>query len=169
MAERLAEEIVRNGEGTSHVIEVCVRGVADRSIARAIGKQVINSPLVKTAVYGNDPNVGRILGACGDALDKFDRDGHVDATALRIEIFGEEVYRDGAFHLDGEREARLSDALRRTAMDPALHGCPQYTGSVEIAIDFRRRDGQTDESNEVCVRGSDLSYEYVRENADYRS
>jgi glutamate N-acetyltransferase/amino-acid N-acetyltransferase len=179
VAQRLAEEIVRNGEGTSHVIELCVRGVADRSVAQAIGKQVINSPLVKTAVYGNDPNVGRILGACGDALDRYDRDRSIDASALRIAIFGEEVYRDGAFHLDGDRETRLSDALRDTAMDPALHGCPQYTGTVEIVIDFTPRSGRggetgaaddaPGESAEVRVRGSDLSYEYVRENADYRS
>ncbi|HKK47700.1 MAG TPA: bifunctional ornithine acetyltransferase/N-acetylglutamate synthase, partial [Alkalispirochaeta sp.] len=65
----LAREIVRNGEGTAHMMEVRVRGVGDHQLARRIGTHVVNSPLVKTAVYGNDPNVGRILAAVGDALD----------------------------------------------------------------------------------------------------
>lgn len=164
VAQSLAVDIVRNGEGTAHVIELTVAGVADGVLARTIAKSVINSPLVKTAVYGNDPNVGRILAACGDALDRADPDGTVAADELRISLFGIEVFRDGAFHLDGSTEKRLSDALQRAAMDPVLRGCPQETGTVPIILTFGAAEAST-----VTVYGSDLSYEYVRENADYRS
>lgn len=164
VAERLIDGIVRNGEGTAHVIELRVRHVGTDSIARGIAKHVINSPLVKTAIYGNDPNVGRILAACGDALDHIDPTRVVDETNLRIEIFGEEVYRDGAFHLDGERERRLSNALVESAMDPSWRGSPQHDRVVDILLDFGM-----DHAGEARVLGSDLSYEYVRENADYRS
>ncbi|MFP4151213.1 MAG: bifunctional ornithine acetyltransferase/N-acetylglutamate synthase [Alkalispirochaeta sp.] len=167
-AEALVEDIVRNGEGTAHVIEVSIAGVRDRRLAREIGKHIVNSPLVKTAIYGNDPNVGRILAACGDALHHLDRDETIDPSTMSIAIFGEEVYRDGAFHLDGARERRLSEALIRASFDPAFSGCPQPSETVDIVIAFGDAD-RAPAAPPVRVLGSDLSYEYVRENADYRS
>ena len=159
----LSREIVRNGEGTTHVLDVTVRGMPEPALARNIGRHVVNSPLVKTAVFGNDPNVGRILGAAGDALATWDPEGTVDGGRLEIAIHGETVYRDGAFRLDGAVEARLAERLRSAAMDPAVHGYPQDTGSVGIVLDFRAGDAV------AAVCGSDLSYEYIRENADYRT
>ena len=67
MCRGLAEDIVRNGEGVAHVLRVRVRG-ASEPLALGLGKAVVNSPLVKTAVCGNDPNVGRILSSMGDYL-----------------------------------------------------------------------------------------------------
>mmetsp|Transcript_4297 Transcript_4297/g.8908 ORF Transcript_4297/g.8908 Transcript_4297/m.8908 type:complete len:293 (-) Transcript_4297:10-888(-) len=65
----LARAIVRNGEGTGHVITVkVVNFPATDKQCRAMGKAVVNSPLVKTAVAGNDPNVGRVAGAVGSCL-----------------------------------------------------------------------------------------------------
>ena len=58
----LSEDLVRNGEGTAHVIEVAVSGAEDESMAAGIGKSLVNSPLTKAAIYGNDPNVGRFTG-----------------------------------------------------------------------------------------------------------
>ncbi len=165
VARELVEHIVRNGEGTAHVIEVIVSGVDNATLARNIGKHIVNSPLVKTAIYGNDPNVGRILAAVGNALDHLDRDGTVDPRTLSITILGELVYRDGAFLLDGDVERRLSDALLATSFDPTFHGCPQWTDPVNITVSF----GRGSPTGEQRVLGSDLSYEYVRENADYRS
>ncbi len=165
VAEELVLNIVRNGEGTAHVIEVNIRGVSEADLAGRIGKHVVNSPLVKTAIYGNDPNVGRILAALGDALDRNDPEGTINPATLRIEMCGEEVYRKGAFRLDGERERRLSDALVASSFDPAWRGCPQVRDNVVITISF----GSVGENPGRKVLGSDLSYEYVRENADYRS
>ena len=64
----LAFDIVRNGEGTGHVLRVQVRQARDESTALGIARAVANSPLVKTAIFGNDPNVGRIISAVGDYL-----------------------------------------------------------------------------------------------------
>ncbi|MDR2845272.1 MAG: bifunctional ornithine acetyltransferase/N-acetylglutamate synthase, partial [Puniceicoccales bacterium] len=61
----LAEDIVRNGEGVHHVVRVRVSGAPDAAAARALGKAVINAPLFKCAVAGNDPNVGRLVQALG--------------------------------------------------------------------------------------------------------
>ena len=64
----LAADVVRNGEGVRHVIQVTVRGAPCNATARGVGKAVVNSPLTKCAIAGNDPNVGRIVGAIGDYL-----------------------------------------------------------------------------------------------------
>lgn len=159
----LAQEIVRNGEGTTHVIEVRVRGVEDRLLSQRVGRHVANSPLVKTAVFGNDPNVGRILAAVGDALDTWDTECAVDGAALTVTIAGRRVYHEGSFRLDGAVERELAEYLRSAAMDPARSGYPQEAPNVPIVLSF----GELGE--ETVVFGSDLSYEYVRENADYRT
>lgn len=164
VADELALEIVRNGEGTAHVLEVTVRGVADRSLARKVGRHVVNSPLVKTAVYGNDPNIGRILGALGSALHRYDPRGTVDPRELTITIADCPVYRDGAFQIDKSTEQRLSALLAARSMDPELRGYPQDNGTVAMVLDFGGAAGE-----DVRVLGSDLSYEYIRENADYRT
>ncbi|HOV63895.1 MAG TPA: bifunctional ornithine acetyltransferase/N-acetylglutamate synthase, partial [Spirochaetia bacterium] len=62
----LASDIVRNGEGTTHVMKVLIEEAPDEVSAAGFAKAVVNSPLVKTAVFGNDPNVGRIISALGD-------------------------------------------------------------------------------------------------------
>ncbi len=164
LADQLALEVVRNGEGTAHVIEVTVRGIHDLSLARRIGGHVVNSPLVKTAVFGNDPNIGRILGAVGSALDHHDGNHTVSADNLSIAIAGTVVYRDKAFVIDATTETELSTAMKAAAMDPVLRGMPQIHGTVPVLLDF---GGPYTE--EIRILGSDLSYEYVRENADYRT
>jgi glutamate N-acetyltransferase/amino-acid N-acetyltransferase len=159
----LAQDIVRNGEGTAHVMEIRVRGVNDYLLSQRIGRHVANSPLVKTAIFGNDPNVGRILAAVGDALDTWDTNHAVDADELTVTIAGRDVYREGSFRLDGTVERELAEFLQRAAMDPEISGYPQETPTVPIVLSFGAFD------NETVVYGSDLSYEYVRENADYRT
>jgi glutamate N-acetyltransferase/amino-acid N-acetyltransferase len=61
----LADDVVRNGEGTNHVIEVKVIGSPSNASALGLGRAVVNSPLLKCAVAGNDPNVGRLVAAVG--------------------------------------------------------------------------------------------------------
>lgn len=157
----LARDVVRNGEGTGHVMEVTVTGLKDNDVARDTAKAVVNSPLVKTAVYGNDPNVGRLLSSVGDYLGT--RGIPVDAGSVRIELGGELVFSGGAFMLDREKEIRLSDYLKRTALNPRVTGYPQHQLAVEIAITCGDGDGC------ATVWGSDLSDQYVHENADYRT
>jgi glutamate N-acetyltransferase/amino-acid N-acetyltransferase len=157
----LAQDIVRNGEGTSHVMRVRVSGASSFESARDFGKAIINSPLVKTAVYGNDPNVGRIVCSIGDFAGNAGM--KIETNALRISLGPEMIFRDGAFELDAAREKRLSDYLKQAAMDPAKKTFPLHDRCV--GIDVLMKEGGA----EAVVYGSDLSHEYVTENADYRS
>jgi glutamate N-acetyltransferase/amino-acid N-acetyltransferase len=157
----LAFDIVRNGEGTGHAIRVRVLGARDETSGLGVARAVANSPLVKTAVFGNDPNVGRIISAVGDFLGN--TGGKLDAGRAAVTMGGEEVFSGGCFRLDAEKERRLSQYLRSRALDTRRVPWPQHDRTVDIEITL---DGA---SPAVEILGSDLSYDYVRENADYRS
>lgn len=157
----LAADVVRNGEGSGHVIRVHVRGMPDHVSAKAAAKAVVNSPLVKTAIYGNDPNVGRILSALGDYAGTMGI--RLDARHLRIDVGPETVFRHGAFEIDRDTEVRLSEYLKSTALNPRLRGYPQHQRSVDISISCGAGTGTAQ------AIGADLSDQYVRENADYRT
>jgi glutamate N-acetyltransferase/amino-acid N-acetyltransferase len=162
VCRELAADIVRNGEGVGHVIRVVARG-ADAVLARGAAKAIVNSPLVKTAVWGNDPNVGRIVSAVGDFLSGAAAAAGTGAADLAVSLGGVEVFRSGSFRLDRDKEASLSRYLRDCAQDPAVKGYPQHDREVLIELDLGGKGGA------VEVLGSDLSEQYVRENADYRS
>lgn len=179
VCERLALEIVHNGEGTRHVIEVTVHGLADSALADRIAHHIVNSPLVKTAVHGEDPNIGRILAATGDACSRED-EAPVGAALdhLAIRIAGRTVYRDRAFRLDAEAEQELSIRMASARIDPGAAGGGDAVPSadtgfggaasvvpVTIELDFGLDPGATS----ARVWGSDLSCDYVHENADYRT
>lgn len=157
----LSEDIVRNGEGTSHVVRVSVTGAEHEREALGVGKAVINSPLVKTALYGNDPNVGRILASVGDYLGNEDKE--LDMQNLVVKIGDLTVFSDGRFRLDFDGETKVSDYLKGTQFDPKGKGYPIHDRRVEIRVELGRGKSAAE------VIGSDLSYEYVRENADYRT
>jgi glutamate N-acetyltransferase/amino-acid N-acetyltransferase len=157
----LAQNIVRNGEGTAHVIRVHVSGAPDFARARDFGKAVINSPLVKAAVYGNDPNVGRIVSSIGDFAGNAGIEFNAQSVVIRLGP--ETIFRRGAFELDTAKEKKLSDYFKAAAMNPAEKTFPPHELCVEIDI------AMADGAAEAVVYGSELSHEYVTENADYRS
>lgn len=157
----LARNIVRGGEGTAHVIRVRVHGAADFRLARDFGKAVVNSPLVKSAVYGNDPNVGRIVSSLGDFAGNAGID--FDPSALVVRLGPELIFRRGVFELNADKEKSLSDYLKQAYMDPAHKTYPLHERCVEIDIEMGGGEAQ------AIVYGSDLSHEYITENADYRS
>jgi glutamate N-acetyltransferase/amino-acid N-acetyltransferase len=157
----LAADVVRNGEGTSHVIRVTVSGARDNEAAAGAGKAVVNSPLVKTAVCGNDPNVGRLAGAIGDWAGT--AAPWLDPASVAVRMGGVEVLAGGVFRLDAAKEKRLSAYLRDAAFDPTVRGFPAHDRCVDIEVSLGDGPGA------AVVLGSDLSAEYVRENADYRS
>jgi glutamate N-acetyltransferase/amino-acid N-acetyltransferase len=158
---KLAEDIVRNGEGTGHVIRVTVEGAADAGQAKQVGKGVINSPLVKTAVFGNDPNVGRILMAVGDCTGR--RGIPISPGKTEISIGNQVVFKAGRFLLDQKKEETVTDYLKQCSLKPEGKRFPEHERTVDIRIDLASGTGQ------ATVLGSDLSYEYIRENADYRT
>ena len=137
----LAKQIVADGEGATVLAEIAVRGALNAPEARAIAERVATSPLVKTALHGHDANWGRIAAAAGSA--KFDGGyAHLDPDKLSIKIDGVPVLVSGSPSGD----------------EPVL-----TNGHCAIEIDLALGDGV------ATYLTSDLSYDYVRINADYRS
>ena len=122
---------------------------------------VANSPLVKTAVFGNDPNVGRIISSLGDYTGNSGIT--IDPLRLNIRMGGETIFDNGSFTLDQQKEERLTEYLKTCSMDSGTLTYPPHQRTVDIEIDL----GIGDCTEEVLA--SDLTYDYIRENADYRS
>ncbi|MFE0754019.1 bifunctional glutamate N-acetyltransferase/amino-acid acetyltransferase ArgJ [Inquilinus sp. NPDC058860] len=138
----LARQVVCDGEGAQKLITIRVRGaISDRS-ARRIGLAIANSPLLKTAVAGEDANWGRIVMAVGKSGEPADRD------KLGIAIGGVQVARDGMV-VDGYDEAPVAAHMK--------------TRSIEIEVDIGIGRGQ------ATVWTCDLTHGYISINADYRS
>jgi len=137
----LAKLIVVDGEGATVLAEIAVRGAANEAEARAIAERVATSPLVKTALYGHDANWGRIAAAAGSA--KFNGGfAQLDPDRLSIAIDGVPVLIDG----------------RPSGDEPAL-----TNGRCAIDIDLALGEGAAN------YLTTDLSYDYVKINAEYRT
>lgn len=158
----LAADLVRNGEGTGHVMRVSIKNFPGTSKeARQLGRHIVNSPLFKCAVSGNDPNTGRLAGAIGSFMGKFLPDESVDNLVMTLG--GRVIFSQGKFVLEGDLvEKELSDHMK-DAQQNEIEDFPSHQRSVEIGLDF----GEDGES--AIVLGSDLTNEYVAINADYRS
>lgn len=157
----LAFDIVRNAEGIGHAIRVRVQRARDEAAALGVARAVVNSPLVKTAIFGNDPNVGRIVSAVGDYVGN--TGGALEGKRMLVRLGGEEIFSGGCFRLDPDKEKRLSEYLGNCSFGSPRVAWPRHDRTVDIEISM---DGG---SAAVEVLGSDLSYDYVKENADYRS
>lgn len=136
----LVRDIASDGEGASKLIEVRVTGARDTAQAKRAGKVVVNSPLVKTAVHGADPNWGRVAMALG----KLDDDRDIDPDRIGIRFGDVALY-------PGEASQDLLDAA-----SAHLSGT-----EVVIQVDLGIGDG------EFTVYGCDLTEGYVKINADY--
>ena len=138
----LAHQIVRDGEGASKFVTVGVSGAESDAAARRIGLSIANSPLVKTAIAGEDANWGRIVMAVGKAGERADRD------KLSISIGGVEITRDGQL-VPGYEEAPVAAHMKGQEIDLA----------VDVGID----------QGVATVWTCDLTHGYITINADYRS
>jgi glutamate N-acetyltransferase/amino-acid N-acetyltransferase len=137
----LAKQIVVDGEGATVLAEIAVRGAASDSEARAIAERVATSPLVKTALYGHDANWGRIAAAAGSA--KFNGGfARLEPDRLSIVIDGVAVLACG----------------RPSGDEPTL-----ANGHCEIELDLALGDGT------ARYLTTDLSHDYVKINAEYRT
>jgi glutamate N-acetyltransferase / amino-acid N-acetyltransferase len=139
-AELLVKQIARDGEGSETLIEVVVDGARDRTQAKRVAKSIVNSPLVKTAVHGADPNWGRVAMAVGKCQDDTD----IDQEQVVIRFGDREVYP--------------------TAVDEAELGeISRYLAGDEVRIHVTLGTGDA-----ACtVWGCDLTDGYIRINADY--
>ena len=167
----LAEDVVRNGEGVRHVIRVVVKNAASLGLARALGKAIVNGPLFKCAVAGNDPNVGRLIQAIGKHVGAHATG--TDLSKLRARLGGIEIFAEGMFQLSPEKEIALVQHLRGAEL---YASAPPKDGVFTAPIDYPPHERCVELEIEInngaaaaMVLGGDLTHEYVSENADYRS
>ncbi len=138
----LARKLIRDGEGATKLIEVRVSGAASKHDARRVAGTIANSPLVKTACFGEDANWGRILAAAGRAGVPF------DPEKARVAFDNVVLYDDGAWK-GPDAEAAAAGVLKQPAF--------------RLEVDLRQG------GFESIVLTCDFSLDYVRINADYRS
>jgi len=138
----LACQVVRDGEGASKFITITVAGAESDQAARRIGLAIANSPLVKTAIAGEDANWGRVVMAVGKSGERADRD------RLSIAMGGITIARDGQ-RVEGFDETPVADHMKGDA--------------ILIEVDVGIGPGR------ATVWTCDLTHEYISINADYRS
>jgi len=137
---RLARMLVEDGEGATRLVTVAVRGARTRRDAVAVARSVANSPLVKTAINGQDPNWGRIMMAIGKSPAR------VEADKIAV-AFEDELLVERGMLRDGAKHERIRETMTR----------PAYTITIDLGLG----------RGEAHVFTCDLSEEYVRINAKY--
>jgi len=141
VSRELAVAIVRGGEGATKLIAVTVENAASIDDARQVARTIANSPLVKTAVHGADPNWGRIVAAAGRSGVKF------DINRLTVHVGGTLLFENGLPH------------------DEAAPVAAEHLKGSSVQIDVRLGAGREGATIWTC----DLSEEYVRINGEYRT
>ena len=137
----LARKIARDGEGATHLIEIRVAGAATETDAQRIALTIANSPLVKTAIFGRDPNWGRIAAAAGRAGVPF------DATKLSFSLGGVAMFENGE------------------PLDFDLAKAEAGLEQEDVLIDLSIGEGEASWTAWTC----DFSYDYVKINAEYHT
>ena len=141
--QKLALDIVRDGEGATKAVAFVVTGAKNKKEAKIVGKNLTNSLLVKTALFGEDPNWGRIaatIGASGVECDE---------NKLTIAFENVVVYDRGKIIFDEETERKAHEVMKRK--------------EFKIYVDLGVGNGA------YTAYGCDLSYEYIKINAEYRT
>ena len=138
----LAHQVVKDGEGASKFIRIDVTGAENEKAARRIGLAIANSPLVKTAIAGEDANWGRVVMAVGKSGEAANRD------KLAIRMGGVDVAKNGVA-VPGYDETPVARHMKGQ--------------DIDIEVDVGVGKGR------ATVWTCDLTYEYIRINADYRS
>lgn len=143
VCEKLATDIIRDAEGTSHFITVDVTGFDTREASFQVAREVAESALVKTAITGNDPNWGRITSAAGYAGIEF------DPAYLSLTINGTLVYQNGS----------------PVTYDESALSATMKTNDVHLLLELS--GGPRSGEHSVRFWTSDLTQEYVRLNSEY--
>ena len=143
VSRRLAQAIVRDGEGATKFITIRIEGGASVEECRKVAYAIGHSPLVKTAFFASDPNLGRILAAVGYA-------GIVDLDQTRIDLFLDDVHVvEGGGRRPSYREEEGQRVMKQS--------------EITVRVGLHRGP------NAATIWTCDLSYDYVKINADYRS
>jgi len=141
VCESLAKKIARDGEGATKLVEVQVNGAYSENAASAVGKAIISSNLVKTAIYGTDPNWGRIVTAIGYSGVP------VEPNAVKVAIGPFTVFENGLPSHFVEEEVK------------------EYLESEIVKLSVELNQGEYS----ATAYGCDLTYDYVKINASYRT
>lgn len=141
LCRELSEKVVTDGEGATRVFKVTVKGAVSAADAEKMAREVVNSPLVKCAVHGRDPNWGRIVTAAGNAGVRF------DPSRSGLAIGPVEVYRAGVPVVEALGDPRLTEAMAGKRVE-----CVLTVGSGP---------------GEAWMLGCDLTKDYVAINAEY--
>jgi glutamate N-acetyltransferase / amino-acid N-acetyltransferase len=143
VAIELAQAIARDGEGATKFITLLINGAANQEEAARVGKAIAHSPLVKTAFFASDPNLGRLIAAIGNA-------GVQDLDTGKVDLFLGDVQVIDR----GERAASYTEADGVRVMQPP---------EIEVRVELNRGAAAT------TVWTCDFSYDYVKINAEYRT
>ena len=135
----LAKKVARDGEGATKLVEVRVTGAPSEADAKKVGRTIAESPLVKTALFGNDPNWGRLMMAAGRAGVPF------DPECASATLAGIEVFKNGV----------------PTSFDKATASEAMKADEVLVTVDLGAGEGK------ATFYTCDFSYEYVKINAEY--
>ena len=147
-AQYLAQAIVRDGEGATKFLTVTVKGALTNDEAKTIGFSIGKSPLVKTAMFASDPNLGRVLAAIGYASRECASLENLDTTELEL-YFGNVLVAE-----KGGRAASYNEDEGQAIMNEA---------EIDITVQLHRGNEQ------ATIWTCDFSYDYVRINAEYRT
>lgn len=147
-SQYLAKAIVRDGEGATKFITVTVKGALTLDEAKTIGFSIGKSPLVKTAMFASDPNLGRVLAAIGYASRECESLSDLDTNNLEL-YFGNLLVAE-----KGGRAASYQEEYGQKIMDK---------DEIEIMVQLNRGDEQ------ATIWTCDFSYDYVKINAEYRT
>jgi glutamate N-acetyltransferase/amino-acid N-acetyltransferase len=141
VSEELAKQIAKDGEGATKLIEVEVTGAKTKQEANAVAKQIVGSSLVKTAVYGADANWGRIIGAIG----------YSDASVNLEKI---DIYLEDICLFTDNRPQTFSEETAKAYLE---------NDQIKISVNL----GVGEAAGKAW--GCDLTYDYVKINASYRT
>ncbi|TYK65154.1 bifunctional glutamate N-acetyltransferase/amino-acid acetyltransferase ArgJ [Colwellia echini] len=147
-SQYLAKAIIRDGEGATKFITVTVKGALTNEEAKTIGFSIGKSPLVKTAMFASDPNLGRVLAAIGYASRECKSLENLDTTTLEL-YFGDVLVAE-----KGGRAASYKEADGQAIMNEA---------EIDITVELHRGN------EEATIWTCDFSYDYVKINAEYRT
>jgi glutamate N-acetyltransferase / amino-acid N-acetyltransferase len=139
LSSALARELVRDGEGATKLVTIEVRGARSAADADRIARQIANSPLVKTAFFGCDPNFGRIVMAAGKAGVA------MDLERLEVRMAGIRIASHGALHTEA-----LAEAAAKMKQ-------PEFGLTIDLKLGKAR----------ASIMTCDFSYDYVKINAEY--
>jgi len=142
LCRELAKEIVKDGEGATKFVSIRVKNAASKNEAKRCGMKIANSPLVKTMFFGEDPNWGRLMACTGASLVTM-REDKVDI------YFNNLKYVENGILIDKKLEKEAAEIMSEE--------------SFSITVDLNIGDAEAE------VYTSDLSYDYVKINADYRT